>query len=164
MNYHRVLTNDVNNGIGVRVVLFVSGCIHHCEGCHNPQTWDFHSGRKFGLESQDAIVNALKNPHIDGLTLTGGDPLAPPNRNETFLIARNVKRMGKSVWAYTGYLWEEVKDLPIMEFLDVLVDGRFDKDKRDITLLFRGSSNQRIIDVQKTRESGVVSLWEEPLK
>lgn len=156
MNYHRMLTADVANGVGIRVVLFVSGCNRHCKGCHNPQTWDFESGKPFTGAEFIRLMEALKPAYIDGMTLSGGDPFAEENLPVTTQLAMEVKNINKSVWAYTGDVYENVKDFPIMRYVDVLVDGDFQIDKKDLMLKFRGSSNQRIIDVPASRNSGKV--------
>lgn len=156
MKYLRIFTSDTSNGTGIRVVLFVAGCHHHCRHCQNAETWDFNAGKPFLGETLLNLREYLKPSVIDGITLSGGDPLAPENLPMTTVIAEEVKRMRKTVWAYTGYLYEEVKDFPIMEHIDVLVDGKFVEELRDLRLRFRGSSNQRIIDVPKSRKYGRV--------
>lgn len=165
MKYHRILTNDVSNGRGIRVVIFVSGCHHHCPGCHNPQTWSFDSGEDFTGETFNEIIAEIAKPHIDGITLSGGDPLAPENLHVAGELAHQVKEHGKSVWCYTGYDYENVKDFDIMRDIDVLVDGRFLLEKKDNLrkglASFRGSSNQRIIDMNTTRKTGTLTLLEE---
>ena len=156
MNYCRMLTADMANGLGIRVVLFVAGCHHHCKECHNPETWDFNAGIPFTGEAFTRMMEYVKQPHISGLTLSGGDPLAPENLPVTTQLAMEVHKIRKNVWVYTGYLYEEVKDTPIMDYTDILVDGEFKRELRDLRLRYRGSSNQRIIDVRKSREQGRV--------
>ena len=161
MNYGRLNKNDIANGTGVRVSLFVSGCRNRCKGCFNPETWDFNYGEPFTLKTFFEIEDALDQKHIDGLTILGGDPFEPENIETVTAICRAVKTYcpGKTIWIYTGYLFEDFKDNEIMRYIDVLVDGPFIESKKDISLQFRGSSNQRIIDVPESLKSGEVKLW-----
>lgn len=158
MNYEKITTCDICNGTGLGVVLWVSGCDIHCSGCHNKETWDFGSGDVWGIYSNQVLMNELKKPHIDRLTLSGGHPLSKCNIKECTALCKSVKTNfpNINIWVYTGYLWEDVKDLDVMKYIDVLVDGPYIDDKRDITLPFRGSSNQRIIDVKKSLGGSVV--------
>ncbi len=172
MYYSEIKECDVANGPGVRVTLFVSGCTHHCKGCFNEMTWDFQYGREFEKEDAENIIKLLEPPYIAGLTLLGGEPLEYRNQQGLLPLLRMVKETypGKTIWCYTGYLydrdilddfcgkWEETKEL--LSYLDVIVDGEFVEAKKDISLRFRGSSNQRIIDVKKSRETGGIVLWE----
>ena len=153
---------DIGNGLDVGSVLWVSGCSHHCPDCHNPQTWDKNVGEEFTGEVLDKLLDKLKRPYIKRLTLSGGDPLFLGNRDEITNIVRKVKKNFPNIkiWCYTGYLWEEVKDLPCMDFIDVLVDGEFKVELKDITLPFCGSSNQRIINVKESLKKGCVVLEE----
>lgn len=162
MNYSAIKTHDVANGIGVRVSLFVSGCPHHCKGCFNAETWDYNHGEAFTAETIRNIIDLLTPDWIRGLSLLGGEPLASDNIQTVMCLAKKVKAVlpMKTIWCYTGYTWDEVKKHHIMKYIDVLVDGRFIEAERDITLRFRGSRNQRIIDVQKSLASGEVILWE----
>ena len=153
MNYLQIDEFNVANGPGVRVVLWLAGCSHHCKGCHNPESWDYNSGTPFTEKEMDVIKELLKNPYIKGLTLTGGDPIEHSNDEGLLRFLKDIKEnyKDKSIWCYTGYTFEELsKQLKILQYIDVLVDGPFELDKRDITLPYRGSSNQRIIDVQKS--------------
>ena len=156
MNFHRIESSNLSNGIGWRVVLWVSGCTHHCEGCHNSETWDFNSGKLFTKTELHKILDFLSKPYIKGLTLTGGDPLALQNRDEILNIVKVVKGEypEKDIWLYTGYEYEEIKDLEILKYVDVLVDGRFILSQRDITLPFRGSTNQKIIKLNNGEYNG----------
>lgn len=165
MNYGAIRVPDIANGEGCRVSLFVSGCRNHCKGCFQPQTWDFGYGKKFTSETFDYIMRQLENDWIDGLSILGGEPLEPENLKEVSLICGLAKLFfpGKTIWLYTGYKWEGVQDLGIMEVVDVVVDGRFHEDEKDISLRFRGSRNQRIIDVKATRAKGEVVLWQDSL-
>lgn len=138
---------SVNNGTGIRCVLFVSGCEHHCKGCQNKDSWNYSAGKPFTKKELDYILNYLDNDLIDGITFSGGDPLAPKNKDTVFNIIKEIRnKFGntKSIWVYTGYKFEELDNL---SGIDVLVDGEYDETKRDVTLAFRGSSNQRIIEV-----------------
>ncbi|MCD8090985.1 MAG: anaerobic ribonucleoside-triphosphate reductase activating protein [Clostridiales bacterium] len=156
MNYHNITHDDMKNGDGLRTVLWVSGCSHHCPGCHNPITWDASDGIPFDRAAEDEIFSQLNEDYISGLTLSGGDPLFPANREEVTALAKDVKESfpNKNIWLYTGYLWEEIKDLEIIKYTDVLVDGRFIKALKDNNLKWRGSENQRVIDVKKSIETG----------
>lgn len=159
LHYLKITKCSFCDGEGARVVLWVSGCTHNCKGCHNKDSWDFNKGELFGYCELSAILNEVGKPYIQGLTLSGGDPLHPRNRAGVSEIVAKVKEHlpSKDVWCYTGYPWEEIKDLPLMKNVDFLVDGEFELAKRDITLAFKGSTNQRIIDVQRSlRENKVV--------
>ena len=162
MKYLKISNFDTANGLGIGNVLWVSGCSHHCPQCHNPQTWDKNACEEFTEEVLDNLLDKLKRPFIKRLTLSGGDPLFLGNRDEITNVVRKVKKNFPNIkiWCYTGYLWEEVKDLPCMDYIDVLVDGEFKIDLKDITLPFCGSSNQRVIDVQKSLKMGKVILEE----
>ena len=167
MNYEKVDKCSVSNGAGVRTVLWVSGCDVHCHNCHNPQTWDFNSGIPFTDDSMQEILYDLSKPYIKGLTLSGGHPLDPHNAPKVLEIVKRVKMVfpNKDIWIYSGYVWEDIiKDetlREIMRYTDVLVDGAYIDELRDISLQFRGSSNQRIIDVPKSLEQNKVILWQE---
>lgn len=161
MNYIKVSKFDTANGNGIGCVLWVSGCEHHCPHCHNPQTWDLNCGEKFDGQVYAKLLNDLDRPYISRLTLSGGDPLHPVNRKDIEQLLRNVKFKfpNLNIWCYTGYEFEEVKDLPLMQYIDVLVDGEFKIELKDITLPFCGSTNQRVIDVRRTFETGRVVKW-----
>lgn len=170
MNYADIKKVDVANGPGVRVSLFVSGCTHHCPECFNPETWDFQFGSPFGEEQVQTILQALRPSHIRGLSLLGGEPFEPENQFPVLELARRVRRElpGKDIWCYSGYLFEELaagkvgeRSRALLEGLDVLVDGPFVLAKKDLGLRFRGSNNQRIIDVPASLEAGTVLLSEE---
>lgn len=150
------------NGEGIRAVLWVSGCEHHCKGCHNSSTWDRTSGKPFTDKDLEDLIQYLSQPFVAGLTLSGGDPLETYNREQVTQIVKTIKNSlpQKNIWCYTGYLWEDIKDLEVVNYLDVLVDGEFIQDQRDVSLKFRGSSNQRIIDVFQTIQRGVITLVE----
>lgn len=161
MNYGRINKTDIANGPGVRVSLFVSGCRNRCKGCFQPETWDFNYGETFTEDVFREIYEAMSPDHITGLTILGGDPMEPENIEMVTLISKNIKDWfpDKTIWIYTGYLYEDLKDLAIMRYIDVLIDGPFIESKKDISLQFRGSSNQRIIDIPATRKSGDIKLW-----
>lgn len=160
MNYGKINKTDVANGPGVRVSLFVSGCRNRCKGCFNPETWDFNYGEEYTPDTFVEICSALRDNHISGLSILGGDPFEPENRLEVEATCATIKQHypTKTIWIYTGYLYEDLKDLPVMEYIDVLVDGPFIESQKDLTLKFRGSKNQRIIDVQASRSSGTLKL------
>ena len=160
MNYHNITKNDILNGDGLRVVLWLSGCEHHCPGCQNPVTWDPNDGLPCTNETVQEICDELCHDYVSGITFSGGDPMHENNRLGVFLLAFHVKQiLHKTVWLYTGYLWEDIKDYPDMKYVDVVVDGPYVKSLRDTNLKWRGSSNQRVIDVKKSLESGEVILW-----
>lgn len=147
MRYLNILDCSIADGEGVRVVLFLSGCSHHCKGCQNPESWNENNGMIFTQESAEKLYKLLDRDYIDGLTLSGGDPLFPPNRDDVLTLCKSVKEKfpNKTIWLYTGYTYEDVRKLKIMNYVDVIVDGPFKLEERDITLPFRGSRNQRII-------------------
>lgn len=163
MKYHNILHENMLNGPGLRVVLFVSGCERHCKGCQNPETWDKDSGLTFGIEEGVEIFAELDEDYCAGLTLVGGEPLMPYNLELLTELCKEVKNSypGKTIWCYTGFKYEEVNDLPIMEYLDVLLDGEFIQELADEKLPWVGSSNQRVIDVQATRKTGKIVLYKE---
>lgn len=166
MKYGNIKKCDIANGPGVRTSLFVSGCTHHCKNCFNPETWDFNYGEDFTRETEDEIISELKKSFVKGLTVLGGEPFEPENQRGLLPFLKRVKTEcpGKTIWIYTGYLLDldlqiesrarcEVTD-ELLTLIDVLVDGEFVEEKKDITLIFRGSSNQRVIDVQKSLKQG----------
>jgi len=154
MKYLNILDCDIIDGDGVRVTLFVSGCSHCCKGCHNPESWDAFGGKEFTEETIERIEKLLDRDFVDGLTLSGGDPLFFQNRSEITKLCKRIKEKfpQKTIWLYTGYEYEEVKTLEVFDYVDVVVDGPFKIDLRDVSLAFRGSPNQRIIDIKKTKE------------
>ena len=173
MNYHNITYPDMNNGDGLRVVLWLSGCSHHCKGCQNPQTWNPNSGIPFDDKAFNELFNELEKDYISGVTLTGGDPLYINNLSGVYGICHFVKRHypKKTVWIYTGYTWEEICKLYgegsygndarqlILKYCDVLVEGEYKEELRDITLKWRGSSNQRVLDVQESLKQNKVILY-----
>ena len=151
MNYAGIIYNDIANGPGVRVSLFVSGCRNHCPGCFNPETWDFDYGDSFTAKIEAEIVEALRPSWIQGLSILGGDPMEPENQEALLPFLRRVRAElpEKDVWLYTGYRLEDVSDSPMLPYVDVIVDGPFLIDQKDAGLAFRGSRNQRIIHLEK---------------
>lgn len=150
MNYHNITKEDMLNGDGLRVVLWVAGCNHQCKGCHNPITWDENGGLPFDKEAEDELFEALDKPHIDGITFSGGDPLFPANRSEVLRLVKKTREKfpQKTIWLYTGYKWDDVKDLGGIELVDVLVDGEFVEELKDNNLHWVGSANQRVLNVK----------------
>ena len=173
MNYASIKSCDIANGPGVRVSLFVSGCTHHCKGCFQPQTWDFHYGKPFTQATADEIFAELDKSYVGGLTVLGGEPFEPENQRDLLPLLRQVRARypQKTVWCFTGYRLDdelqrdgshprcEVTD-ELLSLLDVLVDGRYVDAQRNLSLRFRGSENQRIIDMDRTRAAGRIVLWE----
>ncbi len=161
MRYHNITKDDMLNGDGLRVVLWTAGCPHRCPGCHNPVTWDEKGGLEFDSAAKNELFSVLEKPYISGLTLSGGDPLLPSNRTELTELIKEVKTRfpDKTIWLYTGYLWKEVKDLELIKYIDVLVDGRFLQNLKNTQLKWRGSTNQRVIDVKETLKNGNVVLY-----
>ena len=172
MYYGEIKKRDIANGIGVRVSLFVSGCTHHCKGCFNEETWNFQYGQIFTKKTQEQILEWLEPDYVSGLTVLGGEPMEFVNQQELLPFLKEVKKRypEKTIWGYTGYVLE--KDIlekmvpkwkvtaPLLQLIDVLVDGPFIEEQKDITLLFRGSSNQRLINLPETLKEGKTILWE----
>lgn len=172
MHYSVIKTCDIANGPGCRTVLFVSGCRHHCKDCFQPETWNFSYGEPFTQETVDTILRALAPSYIAGLTLLGGEPFEPENQGALLDLVRQVRAAypDKSIWSFSGYTYEQITAWTLgprevteafLENLDVLVDGPFVAELKNLNLRFRGSSNQRIIDLHKTREQGEVVLWDD---
>ena len=162
MRYHNITKDDMLNGDGLRAVLWVAGCSHGCKGCHNPITWDICGGLPFDEAAKEELFLELEKPYISGVTLSGGDPLHPKNREEIGALVTEIRERfpEKTIWLYTGYTWEEISDRPFLPLLTVVVDGRFVEELKDSALHWKGSANQRVIDVKKTLESGSVVLHE----
>lgn len=172
MNYAEIKKCDVANGPGVRVSLFVSGCTHHCKECFNSETWDFNYGREFTDNTEEEIIKYMEPEYIKGLTLLGGEPLEHCNQQGLLPLLRKVKQIypEKNIWCFTGYdferdvtghmlgEWEETKEM--LSYIDVMVDGEFMADKKDLNLVFKGSSNQRTIMVQESMKCGEIVYWE----
>lgn len=173
MNYATIKNCDIANGPGVRVSLFVSGCTHHCKGCFNAVAWDFDYGEPFTPQTVDAILDMLKPDYISGITLLGGEPFEPQNQPALVELLRQIREKypKKSIWAFSGYLFDRdilpgklgdpLVTREFLSYLDVLVDGPFVEEKKNLSLRFRGSSNQRIIHVPSSLEKGRIVLWED---
>lgn len=155
-----ITANSVVDGPGLRTVVFLQGCPRHCQGCHNEALLDPQAGRLVTLEEAWAAIRDSISPLTQGITFSGGDPLLQPEA--VYALAQRLKEAYPSldIWLYTGYLYEEVKNLPVMELVDVLVDGPFVQAQKDLDLVFRGSTNQRLIDLAKTRQTGQLVLWQ----
>lgn len=174
MNYGAIKKCDVANGEGVRTSLFVSGCRNHCKNCFNVETWDFDYGEPFGEAAENEIFASMSNPSVRGISVLGGEPMEPENQRALLPFLKEFKRRfpNKTVWLYTGNLYEELtgalgehyKCLDItaelLSLVDILVDGRFEEENKRLGLRFRGSSNQRVIDMNKTRAEGAIVIWE----
>ena len=170
MNYEEIKYNDIANGPGVRTSLFVSGCTHRCKGCFNEVAWDFNYGTPFTQETIDAIINSMKPAYIAGITLLGGEPFEPANQRGLLPLLKHVKQTypDKNIWCFTGYLFDkdimdkmyetypETKEM--LSYIDICVDGRFVEELKDMMLKFKGSSNQRTIDVQASLKTGTVVI------
>ena len=152
MRYHNITKDDMKNGDGLRTVLWVAGCSHHCKECQNPITWDPDGGLLFDEAAKLEIFDQLDKPYISGITFSGGDPLHPQNRPDVTALAEEIKAKypGKTIWLYTGDSWENIYSYPLMQYVDVCVDGEFMVEKKDVTLMWKGSLNQRVINVKAT--------------
>ena len=166
MNYANIKKYDISNGTGVRVSLYVSGCRNHCKGCFNPDTWDFNYGKRYTSEIEEELLQELRKPYIKGITILGGEPMEPENQKYVYKLIekiRNEFKLNKSIWIFSGYKIEELLNKnnntyteftnKILDNIDILVDGKFIEELKNISLRFRGSENQRIIDMNKTREN-----------
>lgn len=162
MYYSKILATDIANGPGWRVSLFVSGCTRRCKGCFNKEAWDFNYGQQFTSETMSELLWALKSPNIAGLSILGGDPFESENCETVYNICKKVKERfpDKTIWCWTGYSLDDVWEEKALKYIDVLVDGRFEQDKKDLRLKWRGSSNQRVIDIRETFKTGEVVLVE----
>ena len=163
MRYHNITRDDMLNGEGLRAVLWVAGCNHCCKECHNPVTWDPNGGIPFDEAAKKELFDVLKKDYINGVTFSGGDPLHPNNAYEITELAREIKTdlPGKTIWLYTGEEWENIKEIDLLNYVDVLVDGEFKIDEKDEALHWKGSANQRVIDVPASIREGVVVFHEE---
>ena len=175
MNYHKIEKTSVANGTGIRVVLWVSGCSLHCKGCHNPETWCLNSGKLFDEEAKKELFDALDKPYIQGITLSGGHPLEDENAEEVYLLTKEIKEKfpDKDIWLYTGYTLEQIfpsvvtdnldvnrfYKQEIVKMCDVVVDGKYVEELRDITLKWKGSSNQRVIDIKESAKENKIVLY-----
>lgn len=163
MNYMKIDRVSISNGPGVRVVLWVAGCSHHCPGCQNPETWPPEAGKTFNIGTVQELYRCLSKPYISGLTLSGGDPLFSQNIKTITLFAQACKKYfpTKTIWLWTGYEWADVKDIEIMPYLDVIVTGPFIESQKDYTLPYCGSRNQQVIDVKASLAANSIILYKE---
>lgn len=172
MNYGNIKFLDIADGPGIRTSLFVSGCNHHCKGCFQPETWDFSFGKEFTSETEQTIIDSLRPAHVNGLTVLGGEPFEPQNQRVLVGFLKRVREIypDLSIWTYSGFTWEELKGkVParcrcevtdeMLSYIDILVDGRFVESKRNLSLMFRGSENQRVLDLRKSEAEGVPVMW-----
>lgn len=171
MHYAEIKYYDIANGPGIRISLFVSGCTHHCKGCFNKVAWPFNYGKEFTKETEEKILSEMGNENYQGLTLLGGEPMEPVNQNGLLPLIRKYKKRfpGKDLWCFTGYLFDKdvlgwmLREVPetkeLILYFDVCVDGEFKEELRDVTLLYKGSSNQRTIDVKRTINEDEIVLW-----
>lgn len=163
MHYGTIKNLDIADGPGCRVSLFVSGCRNHCKGCFQPETWSFDYGQEFTDETLEELLTMLENPHIAGLSILGGDPFEPENRDVVLGICYAVRERfpdgSKTIWMWTGYMWEDLRHEVVMDYIDVLVDGPFVEELRDLTLAYKGSRNQRVINVSASRNGNEIILY-----
>ena len=162
MRYHNITKDDMLNGDGLRAVLWVAGCTHKCKGCHNPVTWDIEGGIPFDDAAKEELFEAINPDYISGVTFSGGDPLHPANHVEVAVLAKEIKETfpNKTIWLYTGFCWHEIKTLDVVKYCDVIVDGPFVQEEFDGKLHWKGSKNQRVIDVQETLRRKEIVLCE----
>lgn len=164
MNYAKIKKFDVTNGPGVRTTLFVSGCTNNCEGCFNKEQQDFEYGQKWTKDTEDKFISYINNPNVQGVSILGGEPMEQTRDNDLFnLLVRIKSETDKSIWLWSGYVFEQIvkdsKKSKILEYVDVLIDGKFEIDKRNISLKYRGSENQRVIDVKSSiKENKIMEL------
>lgn len=160
MRYHDITKDDMLNGDGLRTVLWVSGCSHCCRDCQNPVTWDPNGGLPFDEKAKQELFEELSKDYISGITLSGGDPLYYGNRSDILKLIKEIRELfpTKTIWLYTGFVWETISELELMKYLDVLVDGEFIAEQKDTQRYWRGSANQRVIDVPQSLEQGSVVL------
>lgn len=163
MRYHNITKDDMLNGDGLRVVLWVSGCTHACKECHNEVTWNIQGGISFDKEAKDELYTELAKNYVSGITFSGGDPLHPENRQDIANLIKEIRNLypKKTIWLYTGFKWDEIKDLYFIRDINVIVDGPFQVELKDSKLHWKGSSNQNVIDVAKTIEEGNMVLFKE---
>ena len=164
MRYNKIRKMDISNGPGVRVSIFMQGCSFHCKNCFNPETWDFKGGTEFTDETIDKIIDLANNDYIKGLSILGGEPMHPNNIKGTTKLAKKFKEIypDKTIWVWSGFLFDrDLKDKEVLNYIDVLVDGRYEDELHDFTLKWKGSSNQRVIDVKKTLKNNKIVLLKE---
>lgn len=160
MNYNKIRKMDISNGPGVRVSIFVQGCTFNCKNCFNPETHDFNGGKEFTTEEVEKLIDLCSKDYIRGLSILGGEPLHPRNRESVTMLAEyfKYKLPEKDLWLWSGFQYEDLKDLEIMKYLDILVDGRFQEENKDIRLKYCGSSNQRVIDIKRSQKENKLCL------
>lgn len=163
MHYNKIRKMDISNGPGVRVSIFVQGCTFHCKNCFNPETHDFNGGKEFDNHAINTILDLCQNDSIRGLSILGGEPLHPKNIEEVTRLAKTFKEAypSKDIWIWTGFHFEDLKEKEIFHYIDVLVDGQFDEELKDPRLKWRGSSNQRVIDIKRSLEKNQIELFGE---
>lgn len=161
MRYNKIRKMDISNGPGIRVSIFMQGCTFKCKNCFNPETWDFDRGEEFNKKTIDKIIELCSNPTIKGLSILGGEPMHPKNIEGTTLLAKKFKEKlpKKTIWIWTGFLYEDLKHKEILNYIDVLVDGRFKDEQKNPKLKYCGSENQRVIDIQKTSKNKTITLY-----
>lgn len=161
MRYNKIRKMDISNGEGVRVSIFMQGCSFHCKGCFNEETWDFNDGLEFTDDTIDEVINLSNNTYIKGLSILGGEPLHPSNIDGTTKLVKKFRETypDKTIWIWTGFLYENIKDKEVLDYIDVLVEGQFKIDLVDLTLKWRGSSNQKVIDMKKTKKKNDIVLY-----
>ena len=166
MRYNTIRKMDISNGPGVRVSIFMQGCAFHCKNCFNPETWDFKGGKEFTDETIEEVLKLCSPSHIKGLSILGGEPMHPNNIEGTTKLAKKFKERfpDKTIWSWSGFLFDQIKDNEVFKYIDVLVDGQYVDELHDFTLDWRGSSNQRVIDVKKSLKKGEVVLYKEEIK
>jgi len=163
MRYNKIRKMDISNGPGIRISIFMQGCTFNCKNCFNPETHDFNEGKDFTEDTINRVIELANPKHIEGLSILGGEPLHPKNLKGTTELVRKFRETypDKSIWIWSGFLFDDLKDKEVMNYIDVLVDGQFKDELKDYNLLYRGSSNQRIIDVKKSLEKNKIILKEE---
>lgn len=161
MRYNKIRKMDISNGPGVRVTIFMQGCAFHCKNCFNPETWDFDGGEELTDEVIDQIMDLCKEDHIKGLSILGGEPMHPNNIDATTKLAKKFKEVypNKTIWSWSGFLYENIKDNEVFNYVDVLVDGQFKDELRNPNLHWKGSANQRVIDIKETRKNNKIVLF-----
>lgn len=161
MRYNLIRKMDIADGPGVRVSIFMQGCQLHCKNCFNPETWDFNGGKEFNDEVIEKVLQLCKKDHIKGLSILGGEPMNPVNREGTTKLAKKFKENfpDKNLWMWTGFKYEDLKDEEVFKYVDVLVDGQYKDELHDPTLKWKGSANQRVIDIKKSRENNEIVIF-----
>ena len=161
MRYNRIRKTDISNGPGIRVSIFMQGCAFHCKNCFNSETWDFDKGQEFDDNTIKEVLDLCNNSHISGLSILGGEPMHPKNIDGTTKLSRLFKEKytDKTLWIWTGFTFDKLKDKEVIKYIDVLIDGQYEDDKHDFRLKWRGSSNQRVIDIKKTLKREEIVLY-----